>query len=419
MELTQSQARRFLLTYQHLWPPRSLPGDGLPDKQGALDYIRKVGCIQFDPLDIAGKNPELVLQARVKDFVPAMLDELLYQDRSLLDGFDKMMAIYPVEDWPYFRRRRQAAASELRSQDAVREIVPKIRAEIERRGPLSSIDLEHHEKVDWWWAPTSLSRAALESMYLSGELVIHHKVHTRKVYDLAERMIPAELLNAPDPNPNDEQYHEWYVLRRLGSVGLLWNRSNQVWLMSVGTAQRKKVMERLHVEGKILDVRVEGIEHPFYLRTQDLPVLEAVLAARSPYISDPAPQAAFIAPLDNLVWERSVLETLFGFDYRWEVYVPPSRRRYGYYVLPVLYGERFVARVEPARQKKSDLLTIKGWWWEPGIKADEAMLNAISACFERFCAFLNVQTLQWRDSCFEANQDGLHQLVHSLKQVSS
>ncbi len=383
--LTKPQARRFLLAYQNLWPPRGLCG-----KADALKFIRKVGCIQFDPLDIAGKNPELVLQARVADFVPAMLDELLYQDRALLDGFDKMMAIYPVEDWPYFRRRREAARNELRSQEAVSAVTANIRAAIEQRGPLSSIDLEHNQKVDWWWSPTSLSRAALESMYLSGELVIHHKVHTRKVYDLAERHISAELLNAPEPHPTDEAYHEWYVLRRLGSVGLLWNRSNQVWLMSVGTAARKKVMERLHEEGKIVDVQVEGVEYPFYLRAQELPLLETVLAA-----PEPTPQAAFIAPLDNLVWERSMLEALFGFDYRWEVYVPPAKRKYGYYVLPVLYGDRFVGRIEPARQKNNGgVLTIKNWWWQPDVTPDDAMLTAIRECFQRFCTFLGIQNVQ-------------------------
>lgn len=382
--LTPAQARRFLLAYQNLWPPRSIDG-----KTDALDFIRKVGCIQFDPLDIAGKNAELVLQARLAGFTPAMLDKLLYQDRALLDGFDKMMAIYPVEDWPYFRRRREATRSELRSQESIAEVAPKIRAEIERRGPLSSIDLEHAEKVGWWWGPTSLSRAALESMYLSGELIIHHKVHTRKVYDLAERHIPAELLQAPEPNPSDEAYHEWYVLRRLGSVGLLWNRASQVWLMSVGTAARKKTLLRLPEEGKIHEIQVEGIEIPFYLRAQDLPLLETVLAA-----SDPEPQAAFIAPLDNLVWEREMLEKLFGFDYRWEVYVPPAKRKYGYYVLPVLYGDRFVARIEPARQKNSGMLTVKNWWWEPGVLPNDAMLAAIQECFRRFCAFLGLEKVE-------------------------
>lgn len=393
LTLSKSQARRFLLAHQALWPPRNLMG-----KAGALDFIRRVGCIQFDPLDMAGQNADLVLQARVADFTPGMLRQLLYEDRKLLDGWDKMMAIYPVEDWPYLRRRRENARSEFRSIEAVEKIAPAIRAEIEQRGPLSSLDLEHSEKVAWWWSPTSLSRAALESMYLGGELIVHHKVHTRKIYDLASRHIPAEIFDMPEPNPTDADYREWYVLRRLGSVGLLWNRGGYTWVgVRLASAGRKAVFERLEDKGKIIPVQVEDVKFPLYLRAQDKALLEEILQTDEPAqpTAESALRAAFIAPLDNLVWERSLIEVLFDFDYRWEVYTPPARRKYGYYVLPVLYGDRFVGRVEPVRQKKNGLLTIKNWWWEPDVTPDEAMLNAIQTCFEHFCGYLGIQQIEY------------------------
>lgn len=401
--LTKPQARRFLLAYQNLWPPRTLTG-----KNGVLDFIRHVNCIQFDPLDTAGRNPELILQSRVKDFTPTMLDELLYKDRMLLDGWDKQMAIYPIEDWPYLRRRREAAKREFRSPEAVQEITPNIRSALEQRGPLSSIDLDHNKKVDWWWAPTSLGRAALESMYLSGELIVHHKVHTRKVYDLAERHIPPELFHASDPNPTDEEYQDWYFLRRLGSVGLMWNRSGEVWQgLPLDSKGRASVIERLQTEGKILAAQVEGFEFPFYLRAQEQAFLENVLT-----MDNPAPQATFLAPLDNLIWDRRTLEELFDFQYRWEVYTPKKKRQYGYYVLPVLYGDRFVARVEPARQKKSKLLTIKGWWWEADVTPDNTMLAALEKCIERFCAFLSIKNIQMDNQNFAP--DETHWLVNQL-----
>ncbi len=141
----------------------------------------RLGCIQFDPLNIVTRSPELVLQARVSDFNPGMLSDLLYQDRLLLDGLDKNMAIYALEDWPYFQRRRKAARQRAgKSHEAVEVILPQVRQEIEARGPLSSLDLDFGRSVDWAWAPTRLARAALESMYLWGELVIHHKVNTRQ-----------------------------------------------------------------------------------------------------------------------------------------------------------------------------------------------------------------------------------------------
>lgn len=383
--ITKSHARRVLLTHQGLWPPYSLQG-----KSGVLEYIRRVGCIQFDPLNIVSRSPELVLQARLSDFRPWMLDELLYQDRQLLDGLDKNMAIYHLEDWPYFQRRRKAARLRAgKSHAAVEAILPQVRKAIENRGPLSSLELDFGQTVDWAWAPTRVARAALESMYFWGELVIHHKVNTRKVYDFACNHLPPELLSAPDPHPKDEQYHDWYVHRRIGGIGLLWNRSGDAWLGMSGikSKERSAALTRLLETEKIIQVNVEGIDVPFYMRSEDLPCLEETQ-------SDPVPQAAILAPLDNLLWDRRLVRELFDFDYRWEVYKPVSERRYGYYVLPVLYGDRFIARFEPGRDKRNGILAIKNWWWEQDVTLSKSMKSELQRCFKRFLDYLGAGCLQ-------------------------
>ena len=387
MHITKAHARRFLLAYQGLWPPDAFQG-----KPGILDYIRRVGCIQFDPLNIAGHNPELVLQARVEGFRPAMLKELLYEERKLIDGWDKMMSIYCVEDWPYFRRWREAARrSSGNSAEAIRSVLPQVRAALEAGGPLSSRDLEMDEIVDWDWAQSRLARAVLESMFFWGELVVHHKVHTRKVYDFAHRCLPEGLLQAPDPNETEVQYEDWYVQRRIGSVGLLWNRAGETWLgmHAIKSKERKAALERLLEEGKIRQAQVAGIAEPFYFRSQDKPWLDRTLER------DELPRRAVVmAPLDNLLWDRRMLKELFDFDYRWEVYVPADKRRYGYYVLPVLYGDRFIARFEPGNDKKRGLLTIKNWWWEAGIDPSEGMKADLVGCLRRFLEYLGVERLQ-------------------------
>ena len=385
--LTNQQARRFILAHQNLWPPHSLES-----KSSVLEHIRRVGCIQFDPLNIAGRNPELVLQARVADFQPAMLNELLYQDRSLLDGWDKMMSIYPVEDWPYFQRRRDAAQNRYyHNQRPAASILPEVRTAIEQRGPLSSIDLDFNQTVDWAWAPTRMARAALESMYYWGELVIHHKVNTRKVYDFAAKHIAPELLNAPEPNPTEQQFHDWYLLRRIGGIGLIWDKAGDAWLGIPGlkSAQRKAALARLLEQGKLLEVHVEGINQPLVMRAVDQPALEYALNA-----DHAASRAAIIAPLDNLLWDRRFVEALFGFRYRWEVYKPAAERDYGYYVLPILYGDRFIARFEPGRDKKTNSLIIKNWWWEDGVEPDTEMRAALNDAFHSFANFLSVQNIQ-------------------------
>jgi len=387
MHISKAHARRFLLAYQGLWPPDAFQG-----KPGILDYIRRVGCIQFDPLNIAGHNPELVLQARVEGFRPAMLKELLYEERKLIDGWDKMMSIYCVEDWPYFRRWREAARrSSGNSAEAIRSVLPQVRAALEAGGPLSSRDLEMDEIVDWDWAQSRLARAVLESMYFWGELVVHHKVHTRKVYDFAHRCLPEGLLQAPDPNETEEQYQDWYVQRRIGSVGLLWNRAGEAWLSmhAIKSKERKTAQERLIEQEKIGQAQVAGIAEPFYFRSQDKPWLDRTLER-----DEPSPRAVVMAPLDNLLWDRRMLKELFDFDYRWEVYVPADKRRYGYYVLPVLHGDRLIARFEPGNDKKRGLLTIKNWWWEAGIDPSEGMKADLVGCFRRFLEYLGVERLQ-------------------------
>ena len=402
LTITNQQARRFVLAHQSLWPPYKLEG-----KSGILEFIRRVGCIQFDPLNIVGHSPELVLQARVADFRPVMLRELLYEDRKLLDGWDKNMSIYSVEDWPYFRRRREAALrSPGKSLGPVKSVLPQVRKAIERQGPLSSIGLNFDQAVDWSWAPTRLARAALESMYFWGELIIHHKVHTRKVYDFANRHIPEELLRAPDPNETEEQYHDWHVLRRIGGVGLLWNRSGDAWLGISGakSKERKAALARLLEQGKIVEVHVEGVGPPLYMRSEDKPCLGKTLGSNAPL-----PRAAIIAPLDNLLWDRRLVKELFDFEYRWEVYKPVAERRYGYYVLPILHGDRFIARFEPGRDKKNGALIIKKWWWESGVTPSKRMQSDLLHCFKRFVSYLGTDNLQIDSKT--AEQEGLDWLT--------
>ena len=227
-------------------------------------------------------------------------------------------------------------------------------------------------------------------MYFWGELVVHHRVNTRKFYDFAHKHLPAELLDMPEPNPTDEQFHDWYVMRRIGGFGLIWNRSAEVWLgmTDMKAPNRTAAIKRLVARGELHEVHVDGVTRPCYLRDQDVPLLEETLAQATI-----RPRAAILAPLDNLLWDRSFVEQLFGFRYRWEVYTPAAKREFGYYVLPVLYGDRFVARFEPVLDKKTRVLTVKNWWWEDGVRVSQAMQAELGRCVQRFMRFLGATEL--------------------------
>lgn len=387
LSITKQQACRFLLAYQSLWADYQLEG-----KAGIMDYFRRVGCVQFDPLDIVGNNHELVLQSRIKDYRSTLLQELLYKDRRLIDQWDKNMSVYSIEDWPYFGRVRESAGRRLGSRlNPVIEVLPQVRRMFEEKGPLSSADLDFNQTVDWSWAPTRLSRAALESMYLWGEIIIHHKIRTRRVYDLASRYIDKALLQAPDPNETEKQYFEWYVLRRIGSIGLLWNKTGDAWLGIRGlkSKERSEAFEALLQQGKIIKVSVEGIRPFLYMRSTDKPFFDMIAQWE-----ERAKRAAILAPLDNMLWDRRMIKDLFAFDYCWEVYKPADERAFGYYVLPVLYDDRFVARFEPIRDKKSGALIIRNWWWEQDIYESEELYEALRRCFKDFCGYLGMDRIE-------------------------
>ena len=225
-----------------------------------------------------------------------------------------------------------------------------------------------------------------------GELGVHHRIGSRRAFDLIDRLIPAEVLARSDPHPDDQAYQNWHVLRRVRTVGLVNPGGAEFWLGIPGlkSRERRAAQARLVERGDLIAVRIEGVPgRAFLLASADLPTLEAVrsgLHGRR--------QAALIAPLDNLVWDRQLLRWLFDFHYTWEVYTPQAKRRYGYYVLPVLYGDRFVARVDPSFDRKSRVLTLNNWWWEQGIQVSRPMQAALQTCLRDFLRYLQAEGLR-------------------------
>ncbi|RME60584.1 hypothetical protein D6779_01925, partial [Candidatus Parcubacteria bacterium] len=211
-------------------------------------------------------------------------------------------------------------------------------------------------------------------------------------FDLIERLLPEELLSAPNPHADENAYHDWHVLRRVRGMGLAAPNAGDHWLGIVGAKgrERRKALARLVERHLLIPVKVQGVDRwTLYMHSADMPLLERIQQQ-----SPPDPEAAFLAPLDNLLWNREMIAALFDFEYVWEVYVPKNRRRYGYYTLPVLYGEHFVARVDFQFDKKSRFLSVNNWWWEPNVKLSAEMRTALGRCLEEFAEYLGAQDFQ-------------------------
>ncbi|MBO4562941.1 MAG: YcaQ family DNA glycosylase [Clostridia bacterium] len=386
--LTVGQARRFLLIKQGLLGARLFKG-----REGALAYVRQAGCIQFDPVDVCGKNAELTLLSRVGGFEKKTLRDLLYKDRLLVDYPDKELSIFPVEDWPYFKAYRTNSFLHGRRFEGLEELEEQALEYIGEHGPVSAdslpIDGEifWHSSIHWsgnWHGRSKAARSVLEQMYTDGRLVIHHKTGTRKYYDLAARHIPEAILTAADPCADDMERVKWRILRRIGAVGMLQNRNSTAFLgIPMTTEQRNAAFAELEREGIILPVSVEGVRIPFFIRAEDESLLyDAVNNGKSL-----TPRCEFLAPLDPFLWDRKLISTIFGFDYTWEIYTPADKRVYGHYVLPIVYGEGFVGRIEASADHKRKVLAVKNVWLEPGVRKTKKLIGAIERSIARLARF--------------------------------
>ena len=388
VSITRDQAKRFMLSRQGLLGKYRFAG-----KDGAYQYIRQAGCIQFDPVDVCGKNAELTLQSRVKGFRKKMLSDLLYKDRLLVDYSDKELSIWPSEDWPFFSEYREESKAHGAGFAGIPELEREALDYIRKHGPVSSDTLPiggtvfWHSSMHWsghWHRESPAARSVLEQLYTDGVLLIHHKSGSRKYYDLAEKYLSPELLNAPNPCQDEAAWLDWRVRRRIGAVGLLWNRRSDAWLgISMDTRQREEAFARMEAAGMIAAVQVEGIRMPMYLLSEDEPLLEAVLKDEI----DDHPRLEFLAPLDPMLWDRKLIEAVWGYRYSWEIYTPPEKRKYGYYVLPVLYGRNLAGRIEAAADRKNRQLVVRNIWYEPDVRKTRKLDRAVDAAVQRLARF--------------------------------
>ncbi len=386
--LTKKQAQLFILAKQGLIGEYRFFG-----KEGAYDYVRQAGCIQYDPVDVCGKNAELTLQSRVKGFQKTMLTDLLYKDRLLVDYADKELSIWPVEDWPYFLFYRERSRKLGAGFPGLSELEQEALAYIRDNGPVTSDTLPitgeifWHSSMHWsgnWHKLSKASRSVLEQLYTDGTLVIHHKNGSRKFYDLAERHLDPALLEADCPYADDEDLLRWRVLRRVGAVGLLWDKNSPALLgIGINAAQRKAVFLSLESQGALLPARVEGIKPVFYYLADDEPLMRAVLAGTI----DQKARMEFIAPLDPLFWDKKMIAALWNYNYSWEIYTPADKRNYGYYTLPILWGSQFVGRIEAIADQKNKTLRVKNIWFESGVRHTKNLQRSLERTILRFSSF--------------------------------
>lgn len=343
-----------------LAPPRALA----PSADSVLAVARRFGSLQFDPIDVPGaRNHDLVLHARVAGYERAWCDGWLYgPERRLVEVYNKSLNLVPVDELPWHRlaweRAAQRHAKGILAEE--RTVAEAVLARITAEGSAgaAAVAKEHAAPVmGYWGTPTREGRAALDALFETGRIGIARRDGNRKHYDLMERLVPRDLLSRSVPRDEAVRHR---VLSRHRAMGLLGaSGSAELWVGLGDAAARRAATQRLVREGALVPVAVEGVRGERYVLGDEVALIdETALPTTTP------PAATLVAPLDPIVWDRKLLRALWDFDYTWEIYTPVAKRAYGYYVLPLLYGERFVGRIEPRFDRTDATLTVLDAWFE-------------------------------------------------------
>jgi uncharacterized protein YcaQ len=391
VKVSSEAARRFLVARHLLAPARSLEGG--PD--ALLEVFRRLGSIQFDPLAVAGRNHDLVLHARVADYEPAWCD-LLYERRAVFEAFNKGLSLVPTEEFPWFRASLSRAAPRILAENA--EVAEQVLERIRVEGPLSALDFkrERGPTIDWFGTPTNVVRAVLEAYAVTGALGLARRDGNRRYYDLLERLLPYDVLERKVPL-REQLRHK--LLSRYRAHGLLGVGGGGDIFGGLGSAKpdpsrpehpgRSALREDLVEEGELVPVAVECVRGKRFVLSEEVELLAAP--------REPPASVAFLPPFDPLVWDRGLLGSLFDFDYVWELFFPPSKRRWGWYVLPILFGDRLVGRIEPRIDQAGRRVQVLGLWWEDGFapRRADGFVDAMRAALGAYLRFAGADRLEW------------------------
>jgi uncharacterized protein YcaQ len=390
IQLTAEHARRFLVRRHLLAPPRALPAE----PGSVLTVIDRLGSLQFDPIEVPGaRNHDLVLHARIARYQRAWCDHWLYgPERRLIEMVNKMLSIVPMAELPHYALEWTNTAEHYDGRILTDEaaVADAILEQIRIEGPLSTSDFrEHAHSIDWWWAPTRAARAVLEALFVTGRVGIARRQGSRRFYDLIERLVPAELLAQREPQ---EVANRHRLLSRFRAIGLMAATGQAELFYATGEpADRPRRIAALVEDGTLVPAEVEGQRAMRYLLAAELPIVEETRATPTP------PGLTFPAPHAPPLSDPRLPPTLLLDHSNTEIYTPAAKRRFGYYALPILFGDRLVGRIEPRREKASRDLHVLGIWFEAGFAPMEEpdFIPALASAVEAYREFVGGDRVTW------------------------
>jgi uncharacterized protein YcaQ len=371
--ISREEARDYLLG--HLGLRRVVHRD-------PVALLRALRMIQLDPLDTIGTNVDLVAFARVDGLQRGDVFRAVYPHRAF-EHWAKERCLLPAEAFPWYRSRAHEVSwwsHEERQRRLPDGVLERVLDEIRKHGPMTAAQLTDHgrvEAIDWsgWTGTARAATMAVEVLWTRCELVVCGREGNTKLYDIPERALPSVVKN--EVPQSQEEFLRWSVLERVAAAGLLSRSGSHSMWASLGDAKELGIADRLVEEGALVDVVIEGSSRPY---------LAAANFRRRRFPASDG-RIRILGPLDPLLWDRVLVQQVFGFEYVWEVYKPAHQRKWGWYVCPLLHGDRFVGRLEGTVDRA---LRIRKIWAEADAVLDDAALDEALARHAASCGVSRV-----------------------------
>jgi uncharacterized protein YcaQ len=379
--------RRFLLGQQGLWPGRRFKG-----VNGVEAALHQMEALQLDPLNIAARSQEIALYGRVLDFKPVHLYQMAYEKRRAFD-YGGWLAMYPMKEFPFWRTYMNRRSEHGRwGTDFARRnaaVLKDVVAALKERGPLGNRDFEGAAVKEWSYRGRKETSLALYYLWLTGEVMISHRKGFDRYYDLRERVVPSEYQHAVP----EKEAEDFFARKSIAFLNIMREKRFRInWRDAIarevpaGEAERK--LAEMISNGLVTRLKLQGSREDWLVLTRDLPLLETLESGRVPKAwkalqTTTDEEVTLLAPLE-MVSARGRAKLVFDFEYLWEVYKPVHQRRWGYYTLPILYGDDLVARLDPKLDRKTNTLHILGFWLEDDAPKDEAFASALANGLARF-----------------------------------
>ncbi|MDP2087395.1 MAG: crosslink repair DNA glycosylase YcaQ family protein [Gemmobacter sp.] len=390
--LPNPEARRLFLHRHALIEAPSGPATGAD----LAALIRRIGFVQVDSIATVERAHHMMLFSRRQTYRPAALKPLLERDRTLWEHWTHDASILPVETFPYWKHRFARDADRLHAnwqrwfRDGYAAQFDTILNRIAAHGPVTSSDVGEGEargKGGWWdWHP---SKTALEWLWRTGQLAITRREGFQKVYDLTERVIPADILRR-DVAFDDKV--EWALASALGHLGYATPAELQAYWNAVPLEAAKGWCSAALARGEIIEVAVQGADGSVRKALARPDVFEDAKA-----VPAAAGRIRVLSPFDPALRDRKRAEFLFGFHYRIEVFVPEAQRRFGYYVFPLLEGDRLIGRLDAKAFRSERALRVKAFWPENGVRLTKLRAERLDAELHRIARFAGCDRVEYAD----------------------